>query len=68
MTQNNLGNALQTQADRTDGADALRLLDDAVAAYREALTVFTTEHTPYFHEKATRSLERVRARLAALDR
>jgi tetratricopeptide (TPR) repeat protein len=45
-SRNNLGNALQTQGDRTGGPEGLRLLNEAVAAYREALTVYTRAETP----------------------
>ena len=38
-TQNNLGNALSDQAERSGGAQAARLLGEAVAAYKNALTV-----------------------------
>jgi hypothetical protein len=36
MTQNNLGTALSAQAGRSEGAEAVRLLGQAVAAYRAA--------------------------------
>ncbi|HYJ83378.1 MAG TPA: DUF4062 domain-containing protein, partial [Allosphingosinicella sp.] len=39
--QNNLGNTLQTLGERTGGPEGLRLLDEAVTAYRDALTVRT---------------------------
>jgi hypothetical protein len=45
-TQNNLGNALWTQAGRSEGAESVRLLNEAVAAYREALKVYTREQFP----------------------
>ena len=112
MTQNNLGNALSTQGERTGGADGLALLADAVTAYRNALTVrtkaampaqwamtqenialafsakarlvddplpdwraaelaatlalqvYTPEHMPFYHEKATRLLARIRTEIA----
>ena len=41
MTQNNLGNALQSQARQTEGEAGTALLGLAVAAYRGALTVRT---------------------------
>ncbi len=43
MTQNNLGNVLQTFGERT--GDTARL-DEAVAAYRAALEVFTRADMP----------------------
>jgi tetratricopeptide (TPR) repeat protein len=44
--QNNLGNTLQTQGRRTGGSEGLRLLDEAIAAYRDALTVYTRDDMP----------------------
>jgi tetratricopeptide (TPR) repeat protein len=67
VTQNNLGNALQAQATRAKPPENLRLLDEAVTAYRQALLVFTREQRPQMwamtkhnlgsalQEKATRS-------------
>jgi tetratricopeptide (TPR) repeat protein len=46
MTQNDLGNALQAQGARSEGAEARQLLAEAVAAYRQALLVFTREYVP----------------------
>ena len=46
MTQNNLGNALASQGERTSGSEGLRLLDEAVTAYRDALTVRTRADMP----------------------
>jgi len=45
-TQNNLGIALCDQAGRSEGAEAVRLLNEAVGAYREALKVYTREQLP----------------------
>jgi tetratricopeptide (TPR) repeat protein len=46
MTQNNLGNALSEQGMGTAGTDGVRLLSEAVAAYRQALQVYTREPLP----------------------
>ena len=46
MAQNNLGNALAGQAGRTEGAAGAALLDEAVAAYRAALEVYTRAAHP----------------------
>jgi tetratricopeptide (TPR) repeat protein len=46
MTQNNLGNALSAQGIRTSGEEGARLLAEAVAAYRQALQVYTREQLP----------------------
>ena len=46
MTQNNLGIVLDDQGTRTTGEAGTRLLAEAVAAYREALTVRTKEQLP----------------------
>jgi tetratricopeptide (TPR) repeat protein len=44
--RNNLGNALATQGERTGGLKGLRLLDEAVSAYRGALTIHTRADLP----------------------
>jgi tetratricopeptide (TPR) repeat protein len=44
--RNNLGNALATQGERTGGPEGLRLLDEAVTAYRDGLTVHTRADMP----------------------
>ena len=41
-----LGNALREAGTRTSGADIQKFLDEAVAAYRDALTVYTKEQLP----------------------
>ena len=46
MTQHNLGSALHERGTRTDGPEGLKLLGDAVAAYRQALLVRTREQLP----------------------
>ena len=46
LTQNNLGNALRDQADRTEGTKGAELLAQAVSAYRSALEVRTREQLP----------------------
>ena len=46
MTQNNLGNALSDQANRTEGTKGVELLAQAVTAYRSALEVRTREQLP----------------------
>jgi tetratricopeptide (TPR) repeat protein len=43
MTQNNLGNVLATLGERESGTDRL---EQAVAAYRAALTEYTRERVP----------------------
>jgi tetratricopeptide (TPR) repeat protein len=44
--RNNLGNALKTQGERIGGPEGLRLLDEAVTTYRDALTVRTRADMP----------------------
>lgn len=44
--RNNLGRALTTQGERTSGPTGLRLLDEAVTAYRDALTVHSRADVP----------------------
>jgi tetratricopeptide (TPR) repeat protein len=46
MTQHNLGSALHEQGTRADGPEALKLLGEAVSAYRQALLVRTREQMP----------------------
>jgi Tetratricopeptide repeat len=56
MTQNNLGNALRILGERESSTAQL---DEAVAAYREALKEFTAENAPYLYNivsKASRGL------------
>ena len=66
MMQENIGLALELIAD-ADPDRARGHLLDAEAALVAALSVYTPEHMAYYHEKATRALARVRAKLAALD-
>lgn len=44
--QNENGNALKEQGRRLDGPEAVRLLGEAVSAYRRALSIFTSESKP----------------------
>jgi hypothetical protein len=55
-TQNNLGNALNNQAEWSERAEAVRLLSEAVAAYRSALEIWTANDFPRYHELATKNL------------
>jgi hypothetical protein len=52
-TQNNLGNTLQTLGERESG------LEEAVVAYRDALSVFESAAAAYFVEVTHRNLARV---------
>ena len=52
----NLGLALSDQAGQSERADAGRLLGEAVAAYTNALTIYSAEHFPYHHTLATNNL------------
>jgi tetratricopeptide (TPR) repeat protein len=45
-TQNNLGNALRTLGERAGGSAGIDALNQAVAAYRAALEVYTRETMP----------------------
>jgi tetratricopeptide (TPR) repeat protein len=45
-TQKYLGVALALQGERSGGAEGVRLLGEAITAYREALEVFTRERNP----------------------
>ena len=53
MTQNNLGEVLQALGKRESGTARL---DEAVAAYREALEEFAPEVAPYYHDMAQKNL------------
>jgi hypothetical protein len=55
MTQNNLGHALGTLGERESGTETLQ---EAVAAYREALKELTPEQAPYYHQGASKNLQR----------
>ena len=46
MTQNNLGIALQELGTRSGGEEGRKLLEDAVAAFRSALEVYTKADLP----------------------
>jgi tetratricopeptide (TPR) repeat protein len=66
MSQENIGGTLELMAKADpDGARAHLLA--AEVALVMALSVYTSEHTAFYHDKATGSLARVRAKLAALD-
>jgi tetratricopeptide (TPR) repeat protein len=67
MTQENIGLLHESMADLEPARERVHL-GGAEAALADALTVYTPEHMSYYHEKATRALERVRARIATLDR
>jgi tetratricopeptide (TPR) repeat protein len=66
MTQENIGLVLETIAE-IDTDHALAHLHEAEAALVAALSVYTSEDMAFHYEKATGSLVRVRAKLAALD-
>jgi len=66
MTQNNLGNALRDQSGRSEGADGVRLLNEAVTAFREALNVYTKEQSVYFHGIVTKNLQLTETQLRIL--
>ncbi len=66
MTQENIGLCREAMAD-AEGFDARDQLDLAVQAFENSLLVYTSEHMPYDYGTATKSLTRVRAKLAALD-
>jgi tetratricopeptide (TPR) repeat protein len=63
MTQNNLAIALQELGIRTAGEDGVRLLAEAVDAYRAALTVRTLEALPYQWANTQMNLLRALAEL-----
>jgi hypothetical protein len=59
-TQNNLGDALKELGTRSSGEQRARYLKEAIAAYENALSIFTPEADPYRNEIARRSLEAAR--------
>jgi tetratricopeptide (TPR) repeat protein len=66
MTQENIGLALEQMAEADPDRARAHLLE-AEAALVAALSIYTPEHMAFYHGKATGSLARVRAKLAALD-
>ena len=66
VTLNNLGTALSDQAGRSEGAEAVRLLNESVSAYREALKVYTKELSPYYHGVMSRNLQLAETQLQKL--
>ncbi|HEX9946286.1 MAG TPA: DUF4062 domain-containing protein [Allosphingosinicella sp.] len=66
MTKENLGLVLELMAE-ADPDHARAHLLDAEAALVDALSIYTPEHMAFYHDKATRSLARVRVKLVRLD-
>jgi tetratricopeptide (TPR) repeat protein len=67
-TQENIGVTLASMGEaEADPGRARAHFLDAEAALLEALDVYTPEHMAFYHAKATRSLARVRVKLAELD-
>jgi hypothetical protein len=58
LTQDNLGGALEALGERESGTERL---EEAGAAFREALTVYTLDASPYEHDKAQRNIDRLTA-------
>ena len=64
MTQNNLGAALMTLGERESGREqSNRRLEEAVTAYRAALTEWTQERAPRWHDMAQQNFARCLALL-----
>lgn len=61
MLTNNLGVALTRLGERESGT---KKLEEAVAAFREALKEYTQEQAPHQHQIAQRNLDRAIAMLA----
>ena len=68
MTQNNVGIALKTQGNRTEGAAGTQLLAEAVTAYRNALEVFTSKEFSRYHHLVNSNLAMAEALLAQRER
>jgi hypothetical protein len=62
MTQNNLGAALQTLAERESGTARL---EEAVAAYQAALEILEPSQATYYVGGTQRNLARAEAELAS---
>jgi hypothetical protein len=60
MTQSNFGNALRALGERESGTERL---EQAVAAFSEALTVFTREASSHYFDMAQLNLSRALALL-----
>ena len=60
MTQNNLGNALQTLGARESGTARL---EQAVEAFRAALEEYTADESPRYHDTAQNNLDRALRKL-----
>ena len=67
MTQENIGLAQESIAALMGGRAGRDFLVAAVTAFELSLTVYTQAEMPFYWDKASASLDRVRARLAELD-
>lgn len=67
MTQNNLGTALGNHAARSEGAEAVRLLGEAEAAYRAALVIWTVNEFPPYHDLVANNLAETEQALRRLQ-
>jgi hypothetical protein len=54
--QSSLGDALAEQAIRGEGAKAVELLGQAVAAFHSCLEIYTAEAFPFYHERTQAQL------------
>ena len=57
---------MSEQAGRSEGAEAVRLLNDAVSAYREALKVYTENVFPRHFALVLSNLEQAETKLQKL--
>ncbi len=67
MTQNNLGNVLSDLGERSAAEESTKYLQDAVAAYENALTIFTPSTNPSMSESGRDKLARVKKLLKNLQ-
>jgi hypothetical protein len=65
MTRENVALAYEVMADL--GGAPQNNLNAAAEAFLDVLRIYTPDHMPHYHDKATRSLARIREKLAALD-
>lgn len=66
MTTENLALCFETMADNHERSEALDDLRRAEAALLDTLRVYSAEHMPYYHEKATGGLARIHRKIEDL--
>jgi hypothetical protein len=67
MTQNNLGIVFRELGTRSSGEQSMQYLQQSIAAFENALTVFTPEANPYYNDIARRNLEDAKTALHTIS-